>query len=84
MTVVTAREREVMELVVAGEHKLEIADTLQISVRKVGGWRLEVDVRKARMPAINNANNATRFLRLNMGRKYYSAAEKSMNYVWIV
>ncbi|OHC71171.1 MAG: DNA-binding response regulator [Rhodocyclales bacterium GWA2_65_20] len=56
----TAREREVMELVVAGRHNREIALQLGISVRTV-------EVHKARMLAKLGADGVPHLVRISLG-----------------
>lgn len=55
----TPREREVMELVVAGRHNRDIADTLGISVRTV-------EVHKSRMMAKLEADSVADLVRLSL------------------
>lgn len=55
----TRREREVMDLVVAGRHNREIADALNISVRTV-------EVHKARMMAKLGVENLAALVRMNV------------------
>lgn len=55
----TPREREVMDLVVAGRHNREIATALAISVRTV-------EVHKARMMAKLNVDGVAELVRLHM------------------
>lgn len=57
----TAREREVMELVVAGKHNREIAQQLGISARTV-------EVHKARILTKANVQNVTQLVRLHIGQ----------------
>lgn len=56
----TPREREVMELVVAGRHNREIAETLGISPRTV-------EVHKARMVAKLGVENVPDLVRMSLG-----------------
>jgi FixJ family two-component response regulator len=56
----TAREREVMDLVVAGRHNREIAEDLGISVRTV-------EVHKARMLAKLGADGVPHLVRISLG-----------------
>jgi RNA polymerase sigma factor (sigma-70 family) len=60
MAVLTPREREVMELVVAGRHNRQIADELGISVRTV-------EVHKARMIAKLGVDGVPQLVRLSLG-----------------
>jgi FixJ family two-component response regulator len=55
----TAREREVMELVVAGKHNRDIAEQLGISARTV-------EVHKARILAKADVQNVTQLVRLHI------------------
>jgi FixJ family two-component response regulator len=55
----TPREREVMQLVVAGRHNREIADVLGISVRTV-------EVHKTRMMAKLEVNNLVSLVRMSL------------------
>jgi FixJ family two-component response regulator len=57
----TAREREVMELVVAGKHNRDIAEQLGISARTV-------EVHKARILTKANVQNVTQLVRLHIER----------------
>jgi FixJ family two-component response regulator len=57
----TAREREVMELVVAGKHNRDIAQQLGISARTV-------EVHKARILAKADVQNVTQLVRLHIER----------------
>ncbi len=57
----TAREREVMELVVAGKHNRDIAEQLGISARTV-------EVHKARILAKADVQNVTQLVRLHIER----------------
>jgi FixJ family two-component response regulator len=57
----TAREREVMELVVAGKHNRDIAELLGISARTV-------EVHKARILAKADVQNVTQLVRLHIER----------------
>jgi FixJ family two-component response regulator len=56
----TPREREVMELVVAGRHNRDIADVLGISVRTV-------EVHKARMMLKLKADGVADLVRISLG-----------------
>lgn len=56
----TPREREVMDLVVAGRHNREIAETLGISPRTV-------EVHKARMVAKLGVENVPDLVRMSLG-----------------
>lgn len=56
----TPREKEVMELVVAGRHNREIAELLDISARTV-------EVHKARMMAKLQVENVPELVRLSLG-----------------
>lgn len=56
----TPREREVMELVIAGRHNREIAEALGISVRTV-------EVHKARMMAKLGAEGIPQLVRISLG-----------------
>lgn len=60
LAVLTPREREVMELVVAGRHNRAIADQLGISVRTV-------EVHKARMLAKLDVDGVPQLVRLRLG-----------------
>ena len=60
LAVLTPREREVMELVVAGRHNRAIADQLGISVRTV-------EVHKARMLAKLDVEGVPQLVRLRLG-----------------
>lgn len=60
LAALTPREREVMELVVAGRHNRDIADELGISVRTV-------EVHKARMMAKLAADGVADLVRLSLG-----------------
>lgn len=60
LAALTPREREVMELVVAGRHNRDIADELGISVRTV-------EVHKARMMAKLAANGVADLVKLSLG-----------------
>lgn len=60
LAALTAREREVMELVVAGRHNRAIADRLGISVRTV-------EVHKARMLAKLGVDGVPQLVRLSLG-----------------
>jgi FixJ family two-component response regulator len=60
LAVLTPREREVMELVVAGRHNRAIADALGISVRTV-------EVHKARMLAKLGVDGVPQLVRLSLG-----------------
>jgi FixJ family two-component response regulator len=60
LTTLTAREREVMELVVGGRHNREIAEMLGISARTV-------EVHKARMMAKLGAAGVPDLVRLSLG-----------------
>jgi FixJ family two-component response regulator len=62
LTTLTAREREVMELVVGGRHNREIAEMLGISARTV-------EVHKARMMAKLGAAGVPDLVRLSLGAK---------------
>lgn len=67
----TPREKEVMELVVAGKHNREIADLLGISVRTL-------EVHKSRMMTKLNVNGISQLVRLSLGldnRPYAHNAE---------
>lgn len=57
----TPREREVMELVIAGRHNREIAEILGISVRTI-------EVHKARMMAKLGADNIPQLVRISLER----------------
>lgn len=59
LATLTPREREVMELVVAGRHNREIAEQLGISVRTV-------EVHKARMMAKLGTDNVADLVRVSM------------------
>lgn len=56
----TPREREVMDLVVAGRHNREIAELLGISARTV-------EVHKARMMNKLNADGVSQLVRVSLG-----------------
>ena len=56
----TPREREVMELVIAGRHNREIARTLGISARTV-------EVHKARMMAKLGTSSIPQLVRISLG-----------------
>ncbi|WP_180129101.1 response regulator transcription factor [Rhodoferax sp. BLA1] len=56
----TPREKEVMDLVVAGKHNREIADQLGISVRTL-------EVHKSRMMSKLNVNGISQLVRLSLG-----------------
>ena len=56
----TPREREVMELVIAGRHNREIAGTLGISARTV-------EVHKARMMAKLGTSSIPQLVRISLG-----------------
>ena len=56
----TPREREVMELVIAGRHNREIAETLGISARTV-------EVHKARMMAKLGTTSVPQLVRISLG-----------------
>jgi FixJ family two-component response regulator len=58
----TAREREVMELVVAGSHNREIAQALGISVRTV-------EVHKSRLMTKLGVDNVADMVRLSMAHQ---------------
>ena len=60
LTELTPREREVMELVIAGRHNREIADLLGISARTV-------EVHKARMMAKLGATSVPQLVRISLG-----------------
>ena len=60
LTDLTPREREVMELVIAGRHNREIADLLGISARTV-------EVHKARMMAKLGATSIPQLVRISLG-----------------
>lgn len=60
LAALTPREREVMELVVAGRHNRDIADELEISVRTV-------EVHKARMMSKLAADGVADLVRLSLG-----------------
>lgn len=60
LAALTPREREVMDLVVAGRHNRDIADTLGISVRTV-------EVHKARMMAKLQAESIPQLVRMSLG-----------------
>jgi len=60
LSVLTPREREVMELVVAGRHNRAIAEELGISVRTV-------EVHKARMLAKLDVDGVPQLVRLRLG-----------------
>lgn len=60
LAALTPREREVMELVVAGRHNRDIADELEISVRTV-------EVHKARMMTKLAADGVADLVRLSLG-----------------
>ena len=60
MVALTPRERQVMDLVVAGRHNRDIADELEISVRTV-------EVHKTRMMAKLGADSIADLVRLSLG-----------------
>lgn len=60
LTELTPREREVMELVIAGRHNREIAGTLGISARTV-------EVHKARMMAKLGTSSIPQLVRISLG-----------------
>jgi FixJ family two-component response regulator len=64
LAALTPREREVMELVVAGRHNRDIADELGISVRTV-------EVHKARMMTKLAADGVADLVRLSLGINKY-------------
>jgi RNA polymerase sigma factor (sigma-70 family) len=64
----TAREREVMDLVVAGSHNREIAQALGISVRTV-------EVHKSRLMTKLGVDNVADMVRLSMAHQPSNAAD---------